>query len=87
MQRNAICHEHSFHAIRGGQGGLMGFRVGDTAAPRLYKLHRVHLLGQCTDLNTILWTISTIRQHIPLRNMTLGLRPLQHIGVDDTRHA
>ena len=42
---------------------LMGFRVGDTAAPYLYELQRVQLLGQCTDLNTITCTISTIRTH------------------------
>jgi hypothetical protein len=38
------------------------FGVGDTAAPRLSELHRVQLLGQCTDLDTIPWTISPIRQ-------------------------
>ena len=41
----------------------MGFRVGDTAAPCLSELHRVQLLSQCTDLNTLTWTISTIRTH------------------------
>ena len=32
---------------------LMGFRIGDTAAPRLSELQRVPLLGKCTDLNTM----------------------------------
>jgi len=41
----------------------MGFRVGYTAASCLSELQRVQLLGQCTDLNTITWTISTIRTH------------------------
>jgi hypothetical protein len=40
---------------------LMGFYVGDTATHGLSELHRVQLLGHCTDLNTITWTISTIR--------------------------
>ena len=39
----------------------MGFRViGDTTAPGLSESQRVQLLGQCTDLNTMTWTISTI---------------------------
>ena len=42
---------------------LMRFCGGDTAAPILSELQRVQLLGQYTDLNTITWTISTIRQH------------------------
>ena len=41
----------------------MGFRKGDTAASRLSELQRVQLLGQRTDLNTITWTISTIRTY------------------------
>jgi hypothetical protein len=42
---------------------LMGFRVGDTAALGLSEAQRDQLLGQCTDLNTLTWTISTIRRH------------------------
>ena len=41
----------------------MGFRVGYFAARGLSKLQRDQVLGQCTDLNTITWTISTIRTH------------------------
>ena len=32
---------------------LMGFHIGDTAAPGLPALHRIQILGQCTDLNTL----------------------------------
>ena len=32
---------------------LMVFREGDTRAPGLSQNQRVHLLGQCTDLNAI----------------------------------
>ena len=42
---------------------LTGFRVGDTAASRLFELQRVQLHGQCTDLKTIAWTIFTILHH------------------------
>ncbi len=42
---------------------LMGFRIEDTAALGLSELHRVQLLSNCTDLNTIAWIISTIRTH------------------------
>ncbi len=41
----------------------MGFRVGETVAPRLYELQRVQILSKCTDLDTITWTISTIRTY------------------------
>jgi hypothetical protein len=41
---------------------LMGFRVGDTTGHGLSEAQRVQLLGQCTDLNTLTWTISTIRR-------------------------
>ena len=41
----------------------MGFRIGDTAAPGLSDLQRFQLLVQSTDLNTLAWTISTIRMH------------------------
>jgi len=43
---------------------LMGFRVGDIAALGLSELQRVQLLGQCTNLDTITWTISTICTHM-----------------------
>jgi hypothetical protein len=39
----------------------MGFRVGDTAAPCLSELQRVQLRDNHIDLNTITWTIFTIR--------------------------
>jgi hypothetical protein len=42
---------------------LIGFWVGNTAAPRLSELQRAQLLGHCAYLNSILWTTSTIRQH------------------------
>jgi hypothetical protein len=42
---------------------LMGFRVGETAAPGLSDAQRVQLLGQCTDLNTLTWNKSTICRH------------------------
>ena len=32
---------------------LMRIRVGDTGAPGLSQNHRIHLLGQCTDINAI----------------------------------
>jgi len=44
---------------------LMGVHIGDTAAPGLSALQRVQLLGQCTDLNTLAWTLSIIRSHAP----------------------
>jgi hypothetical protein len=40
---------------------LIGFRVRDTSALGLFESQRVQLLGQCTDLNTMTWTLSTIR--------------------------
>jgi hypothetical protein len=36
----------------------MGFSVGDTAAPSLAANHRIHLLGQCTDLDLLSWVLS-----------------------------
>jgi hypothetical protein len=43
---------------------LTGFGVRGTGAPGLSQAHRIHLLGQCTDLNAIPWTIATIRSHL-----------------------
>ena len=48
---------------RSSEDALVGFRIGDTTASDLSALQRVQLLGQCTDLNTLVWTISTIRTH------------------------
>ncbi len=42
---------------------LMGFHIGDTAAPGLSALQRIHLLGKCTDLNSLARTLSTIKTH------------------------
>ena len=41
----------------------MGFPVGDTGAPDLSHNHRTQLLGRCTDLNAISWTLAIIRAH------------------------
>jgi len=40
---------------------LMGFTAGDTAAPGLNTEQRNHMLGQCTDLNILNWTLSIVR--------------------------
>ncbi len=45
---------------------LMGFRIGDTRVPGLSQHQRVHLLGQCTDLNAIAWTVTSIQTHLTL---------------------
>jgi hypothetical protein len=45
---------------------LVGFRVGDTAALGLSKLHKVQLLGKSTDLDTITSNVFTICTHILL---------------------
>ena len=42
---------------------LRGFHIGDTATPGLSAIQRLQLLGQCTDLNTLAWTLTTIRSH------------------------
>jgi hypothetical protein len=42
----------------------MGFHVGDTGAPYLSHNQRIHLLGQCTDLNAICWTMGKIRANL-----------------------
>jgi len=36
----------------------MGFAGGDTEATGLISAQRNHILGQCTDLNLLHWTIS-----------------------------
>ena len=61
---------------------LMGFRVGDTAAAGLSALQRVKLLGQPTDLNTLAWTISTIRMHTSSaeHDPTCTFSPTERIG-------
>jgi hypothetical protein len=38
----------------------MGFTSGDTAAGGLSPNQRMHILGQCTDLNILHWTLATI---------------------------
>jgi hypothetical protein len=38
----------------------MGFTSGDTAAEGLSTEQRMHLLGQCTDLNILHWTLALI---------------------------
>jgi hypothetical protein len=53
----------------------MGFRVGDRAAPSLSEAQRVQLIGQCTDLNTLTWTISTIRRHTLPKEHNHAFRP------------
>jgi hypothetical protein len=45
---------------------LMGFQVGDAGSPDLSPPQRVYLLGQCTDLNAISWTVATMRSHLVL---------------------
>jgi hypothetical protein len=37
---------------------LMGFASGDTDAPGLSPAQRIHILGMCTDLNILHWTIA-----------------------------
>ncbi len=37
---------------------LMGFTSGETAAPGLSPAQRIHILGMCTDLNILHWTIA-----------------------------
>jgi hypothetical protein len=41
----------------------MGFPVGDTGAPNLSKNERTQLLGRCTDINAISWTLAIIRAY------------------------
>ena len=36
----------------------MGFTCGDTEATGLTPTQRIHILGQCTDLNMLEWTIA-----------------------------
>ena len=38
---------------------LMGFELGDTAAPTLCEEQRRHLLGQCIYINLLTWLIRT----------------------------
>ena len=38
---------------------LMGFHIGDTAAPTLAETQRRHLLGQCIDVNLLSWLVRT----------------------------
>ena len=45
---------------------LTGFHIGDIDAPGLSALQRIQLLGQYTTLNTLAWTLSTIRTHASL---------------------
>jgi hypothetical protein len=46
---------------------LMGFTYGDTEATGLTPAQRIHILGQCTNLNMLHWAIalasSTSRGH------------------------
>jgi len=37
---------------------LMGFNKGDTEAEGLSPGQRNHILGQCTDLNLLQWTLA-----------------------------
>ena len=39
---------------------LMGFHIGDTAAPTLEESQRRHLLGKCIDINLLSWLVQTI---------------------------
>ncbi len=39
---------------------LMGFTSGDTAAEGLSPDQRIHILGQCTDLNILHWTLALV---------------------------
>ena len=39
---------------------LMGFTSGDTAAEGLTPDQRIHILGQCTDLNIMHWTLTQV---------------------------
>ena len=55
---------------------LMGFTRGDTTAPGLTPEQRIHLLGQCTDLNILTWTLSATG--IPSEEP--DLRPRTHPG-------
>ena len=54
---------------------LMGFTKGDTNAPGLSPAQRIHILGMCTGLNILHWTMvqSTKPGH-------------QHIHLGDTTH-
>jgi hypothetical protein len=36
----------------------MGFTSGDTYAPGLSPAQRIHILGMCTDLNILHWTMA-----------------------------
>ena len=38
----------------------MGFTRGDTAAAGLSPAQRIHILGQCTDLNILHWTLNQV---------------------------
>ena len=49
---------------------LMGFTIGDTKAAGLTPEQRIHILGQCIDLNLLHWTIAldsstSLGHHIP----------------------
>jgi hypothetical protein len=37
---------------------LMGFTCGDTEATGLTPTQRIHILGQCTDLNLLQWAVA-----------------------------
>ena len=55
---------------------IMGLTRGGASAPRLTQEQRNHLLGQCTDLNILSWTLSATR--IPSGEP--DLRPRAHPG-------
>jgi len=63
----------------------MGFRIIDTAAPRLFVLQRVQLLSPCTDLNTLAWTYPRFERTLPPRNTSFRVRTLRHNGIAVTR--
>ena len=77
---------------------LMGFTSGDTEATGLTPAQRNYILGQCSDLNRLHWTISRVgytsrghhapcpREHpeIPRENNYTFSQPLPNFGETNT---
>ena len=57
---------------------LMGFTSGDTEAEGLSPSQRIHILGQCTDLNILQWTLTKVSTASP---ENCASHPREHPGI------
>ena len=62
---------------------LMGFTGGDTNTGNLSPTQRNHILGQCTDLNLLHWTLA-LASASPSRIPTTNLREAPDTPVGPT---